>query len=168
MPYQANTHHTLKQTYRSTPSDNHHLFKRSSLSPSPLLTPQTTAHLPYHIPPWPTHKTHTHQTSSALSPQASHTQHQHKPTLMHHPKDNKQMTKTTLTNTTQPPQHPSHNICHKYNQNSYTLQYKYNQTNTYINNIATTSHPMPLLFHTEINPAIMDLLLQRGNQSRHR
>ena len=85
------------------------------------------------------------------------------------------MTKTTLTNTTKPPQHPSHNTSHKHNQNSYTLQHKHNQTNTIkpkhittsTNNIATTSHPMPLLFHKEINPAIMELLLQHGNQSRH-
>ena len=82
---------------------------------------------------------------------------------MHHPKDNNQITKTT-----QPPQHTSHNTRHKYNQNSYTLQHKYNQTNTSTYNIATTSHPMALLFHKEINPAIMELLLQRGNQSRHR
>ena len=50
IPYQPNTHHILKHKYRSTPSDNHQPFKCSSPSPSPLLTPQTTAHLPYHIP----------------------------------------------------------------------------------------------------------------------
>ena len=172
MPYQPNTHHVLTRTYRSTPSDNHPPFKRSSSTP--LLTPP----LPNHIQSRPIHKTHTdttNQPSSALAPQASHTHHQHKPTLMHHVKNNNQMTKTTLTNTTQPSQHPSHNTRHKHNQNFYTLQQKHNHTNAIkpqqltisTNNIATTLHPMPLLFHKEINPAIMELLLQRSNQSRH-
>ena len=81
MPYQTNTQDTLKHTYRSTPSGNHHPFKRSSPSPSPspLLSPKTTSHLPYNIPPRPTYKTHTdttHQTSSALAPQAYYTHHQ--------------------------------------------------------------------------------------------
>ena len=165
MPYQPNIHHTLKHTYRSTLSNNHHPFKRISLSPSSssLLTHQTTDHLPYHIPSRLTHRTHTDTTpqpASALAPQASHTHHQHKPTLMHHAKDNNQITKTTLTNTTQPPQHPSHNTRHKHNQNPYTLQHKHNQTNTSTNNRDTISHPMPLLFQNEINPAIMELLLQ--------
>ena len=86
---------------------------------------------------------------------------------MHHVKNNNQMTKTTLTNTTQTPQHPSHNTRHKHNQNSYILQHRHNQTSTIkpqdittsTSNIATTSHPMPLLLHKEINPAIMELLL---------
>ena len=169
MTYQPNTHHTLKHTYRSTPSDNHHPSKRSSpLSlPSLILTPQITTHLPYHIPSRPTHKTHTGTTHKLLAPKASHTHHYHKPTLMHHAKNNNQMTKTTLTNTTQPPKHLSHNTRHKHNQNSYILQHRHNQTSTIkpqdittsTNNIATTSHPMPLLLHKEINPAIMELLL---------
>ena len=74
---------------------------------------------------------------------------------MHHAKDKNQINKTTLTNITQPLQHPSHNTRHKHNQNSYTLQHKHNQTSTSTNNIATTSHPMPLLIHKEINPAII-------------
>ena len=131
-------------------------------SPSPTL--QTTAHLPYHIPPQPTPKfltNTTHQSSSTSAPQASHTHQQRKPTLI---------------NTTQLPQHPSHNTRHKHNQNLNTLHHRHNQTNTIkpqhittsTNNIATTSHPMPLLFHKEINPAMMEVLLQRGNQSRYR
>ena len=161
--YQRNTHHTWQHTHRSTPSDNHHPFKHSSptSSPSPLLTPQTTAHLPYHIPSQPTQKTltnTTHQPSSTSASQASNTYQQCKPTLI---------------NTTQPLQHPSHNTRHKHNQNFNALQHRRNQTNTIkpqhittsTNNIAPTSHPMPLLFHREINPAIMGLLLQRGNPS---
>ena len=72
-PYQPSTHHTSQHTHRSTPSDNHHPFKRSSpsCSPSPLITLQTTAHLPYHIPSQPIHKTltnTTHQSSSTSAP----------------------------------------------------------------------------------------------------
>ena len=100
-------------THRSTPLDHHHPFKHSSPSPSssPLVTPQTTAHLQYHIPSRPIHKTltnTTHQPSSTSAPQAFHTHHQHKPTLMHHAKHNNQITKPSLTNTAQPPQHPYH------------------------------------------------------------
>ena len=165
-PYQPNTHHTSQYTHRSTPSDNHNPFKHSSTSslPSPLLTLQTTTHLPYHIQSQPIHKTLTntiHQPSSTSAPQASHT-HQH--------------CKPTLINTTQLPQHPSHNTRHKHNKNFNTLQRRPNQTNTInhqhittsTNNIATASPPMPLLFHRDINPAMMELLLQRGKQPRHR
>ena len=150
-------------THRSTPSDNQDPFKHSSPSSSSLfsVTSQTTVYLPYHIPSRPTHKTltnTTHQPSSTSASQTSHTHQQHKPTLMHHLKDKNQMAKTTPTNTTKPPQHPSHNTCHKHNQyynNNNTLQHGHNQTNTIkpqhiitsTNNIATTSHPMPLLFH---------------------
>ena len=147
-PYQRNTHHTSQHTHRSTPSNNHHPFKHSSPSSSPLLTLHTTAHLPYHIPSQATHKiltNTTHQPPSTSAPQASHTHQQRKPTLI---------------NTTQLPQHPSHNTRHKHNQNFNTLLHRHNQTNTIkpqhittsTNNIATTPHPMPLLFHGEINP----------------
>ena len=127
--YQPNTHHTLQQTHRSTPSDNNHPFKHSSpsSSPSPLLTPQTTAHLPYHIPSQPTHKTltnATHQPSSTSVPQASHTHQQRKPTFI---------------NTTKPLQHPSHKVRHKHNQNFNTLQHRHNQTNTIKPEHITTS-----------------------------
>ena len=177
MPYQPNTHHTLQHTYRSTPSEKNHPFKRSSPSSTHLLL--LTPHLPYQRPSWSTHKTHTdttHEPSVALVPQASHTHHQHKPTLMHHTKDKNQMMKTTSTKSTQEPQHPCQDTLNKHNRNSYALQHKHNHTNTikpkHITtsaiNIATTSHPIPLLFHKEINPAIIKLLLQPGNQSRHR
>ena len=65
VPYQPNTHHILKHTYKTAQSDNHHSSKRSSVLP----TLQATTHLPYHIPPRPTHKTHTiitYQTSPIL------------------------------------------------------------------------------------------------------
>ena len=99
VPYQPNTHHTLKHICTSAPSANHHSPKRSS----PLPKPQATTHLPYHIPSRPTHKTQTgitYQTSCTLAPQSLHTYHQHKPTFMHHANNNNQMTETTLTNTT--------------------------------------------------------------------
>ena len=81
---------------------------------------------------------------------------------------------TTFINTTEPPQHPSYNTHHKHNQKFNRLRHRHNQTNTIKpqhiatsnNNIATTLHPMPLLFHREINPAIMELLLQRDSQYR--
>ena len=71
LPYQPTTHHTLKHTYTSAPSTNHHLPKHSSPLLSPLPTPEATTHLPYHIPPRPIHKTLTcitYQTSSTLTP----------------------------------------------------------------------------------------------------
>ena len=77
-PYQTNTHHTSQHTHRSTPSDNHNPFKHSSTSssPSPLLTLQTTAHLPYLSPPRllysPKSQTHTcqhHTTATTPFPQ---------------------------------------------------------------------------------------------------
>ena len=174
IPYQTNT--TLRwntHTYLHHQIKNHRSSKRSSPSPSLLLTPHTTTHLPYHIPSPPTHKTHTgitYQSSSTLAPQSSHTCHQHKSTFMDHTKKGNHITKTTLTNTTQTPQHPFHNTRHKHNQTFYRLQYKHNQTNTIklqhittsTNNIASKSLPMPLLFRKKMNPAIIDLLLQRG------
>ena len=60
---------------------------------------------------------------------------------MHHAKNSNQMTKTTLTNTTQPPQHPSHITSHKHNQTTYRLQHKHNQTNTTKPQHITTSTP---------------------------
>ena len=130
------------------------------------------------MPSRPTHKTHTdvtYQTTSTLAPQSSHTHRQDKPIVMYHANSNNQMTKTTThNNTTQPPQHSSQNIYHKRNQTCYRSHHKHNQTDTIkpqytttsILDIATASHPIPQLFHKEIKPATMDLLMQRGNQSR--
>ena len=101
-PYQPNTHHTSQYTHRSTPSDNHNPFKHSSTSslPSPLLTLQTTAHLPYHIQSQPVHKTLTntiHQPSSTSAPPSF----PYSPTLQTH-------TYQHHTTTTTPfPQHTS-------------------------------------------------------------
>ena len=91
-------------TYAPAPSANHHSSKRSSPS---IGISQATTHLLYHIPFRPTHKIHTgitYQTSSTLFPQSFHTHHQRKPKLTHHLKSNNQITKTTLSNTTQPRQ----------------------------------------------------------------
>ena len=55
------------------------------------------------------------------------------------------------------------------------IHHKHNQTNTIkpqhtiisTPDIAIALHPIPLLFHKEIKLAIMNFLLQRGNQLRH-
>ena len=81
---------------------------------------------------------------------------------MHHAKSSNQMTKTTLTSTTQLLQHP-------------TTHHKHNQTNTikpqhtiiFTPDITTALNPISQLFHKEIKLAIMNFLLQRGNQLRH-
>ena len=77
VPHQPTSHHTLKHTYTSVPSDKHHSSKHSSSLPSPLPTPETIPHLPsYHIPSQRSHKSHTnmtYQTSSFLAPKSSHT-----------------------------------------------------------------------------------------------
>ena len=155
-PYQPNTHHTSQHTHRSTPSDNHHPFKRSSpsSSPSPSLTFQTTAHLPYHIPSQPTHKTlrnTTYHPSSTSDPKLLILPNNANPHL------------STKTITIKP---NDHHTKPSPNQNQ-TITIKSQHITTSTNNIATTSYPMPLLFHKQINPAMMELLLQRGNQSRH-
>ena len=111
-PYQTNTHHTSQHTHRFTPSDNHKPFKHSSTSssPSPLLTLQTTAHLPYHVQPQPIHKTLTntiHQPSSTSAPQASHTHQHHKPTLINY---HNTLPTTHVTNTTKISTHYSADI----------------------------------------------------------
>ena len=146
---------------------NYHSSKRRPPSP----TSHATTHLQHNIPSQPTHKTHTnttHLTTFILAPKSSHVHQQYKNTLLHQANDNNQSTKTTHTNTTQPPQHTSHKMHHKRNQTN-TLKPQHTPTST--PDIATLSHPIPQLFHKQINPAIMNLLIQHGNQSiqkRHR
>ena len=164
-PYEPNTH-----IHRNRHTDLHHqiIITHSNIAhPYPHLHSYSHSKLDpiYHTTYHPNQLTKLsqipHQRPSTSAPQTSHTHQQRKPTLI---------------NTTQLPQHPSHNTRHKHNKNFNILQHRHNQTNTIkpqqittsTNNIVTTSHPMPLLFHREINPAMMELLLQRGNQSRYR
>ena len=179
--YQSNTHHTSQHTH----TDLHHqimITHSNTAHPNPHLHPYSHPKLQpiYHNTHPPDHFTkpskiphiNLHLPQPPRFPYSATTQTH----TQYHAKDKNQMTKTTPTNTTHPPQNPSHNTRHKHNQNFNTLQHKHNKTNTikpqYIttstNNIATTSRPMPLLFHRKTNPAIMELLMQGGNQSRHR
>ena len=107
IPNPSILHHTKHSSCITTHTGVHHQTITFTL------TLQTTAHLPYHVPSQPIHKTltNTTQPSSISAPQASHTH---------------QQRKFTLINTTQLPQHPSHNTRYKHNQNFNTLQRRHN------------------------------------------
>ena len=161
---QSNTDHTLKCTHAST--INYHSPK-CRLSPP---TTHTTINLQHHMPFQPTHKAHTaatHLTTYTAALKSSHVHQQYKHTLTHHTKNN-QSIKTIHINTTQPPQHTFHKIHHKRNQaNTLKPQHR----TIFTPNIVTVSHPIPQLFHQQIKTAIINLLIQHGNQStqkRHR
>ena len=126
---------TLTYTPNYSPSTIPHTISTNSQNSYKYHT-QTLIYLsPPSFPYSPTMQTHTYQHHpTTTTPFRQHTS-QTQPKFQHI------TTQTKQTNTIKP-QHIT----------------------TSTNNIATTSHPMPLLFHRQINPAMMELLLQRGNQ----
>ena len=93
----------------------------------------TTYHLDQSINPYKYHIPNFIHFSPSIFPYSPPTQNH----ICTYAKNKNQMTKTTLTNTTQPPQHLFHNMHRKHNQTSYRLQHKHNQTNT-------TTPPLPM------------------------
>ena len=86
-PYQPNTHHTSQHTHRSTPSDNHHPFKHTftlMLTFTLNHTPNNSSSTIPHTIPTNSQNSHKYHTPIFiyLSPQASHTHQQRKPTLI--------------------------------------------------------------------------------------
>ena len=186
--HHPNTHHASKRTYTHVPLTNYH----SSKHRSPLPTAHTATHRQHQISPQSTHITHTYPTHSITSTEAnklSHAYQKHYHTLthhtdnktqgdtshlttsnsyrksphvfrqyshMHHTNNNNQQTKTTPSNIKQQPQQTSHNLT-----NILTPQH----TTTSIPNIATLPQPTPQSFHTQINPAMMHLLIQHSNRT---
>lgn len=107
----------------------------------------------------------THLTASTVAPKSSHVHQQYKHTLPHHANNNNQSIKTIQTNTTQPPQLFSHKIHHKRSQtNTQKLQHTTNSTPSR----ATVSYLIPQIFHQQINPGIINHLIQHGNKSPHK
>ena len=134
---------------------NYHLLKYRS-------TPSTTnsaTHPHYQILFQPTNKickTITHPTTSLIAPRPSNTHRQHKHTSTHHANHNNLATKTMHTNTTQPPQQTSHKLRQNCRQPN-TIHPQHTAT--------SLSHPIPQLFHRQIIPDIINLILQRSNQA---
>ena len=150
-------HHHLTLIYPSTDRQHPHSMLQPICNtiyyPNKLIKPPTNT---------------THITTSTLASKSSHVHQQYRPTITHHENNNNQSTKTTKTNTTQRPQHNSHKIHHERNQTN-TLKPQHTTTST--PNMATVSHFILQLFHKQINPTILNLLIQHGNQSvrkRHR
>ena len=159
--HHPNTHHASKRTYTHAPLTNYHSSKHRSPPP----TAHTATHRQHQISPQSTHITHTYPTHLITSTEANLTtsnSYQKSPhafrqySHMHHTNNNNQRTKTTPSNIKQQPQQTSHNLT-----NILTPQH----ITASIPNIATLPHPTPQLFHTQINPAMMHLLIQHSNRT---
>ena len=90
---------------------------------------------------------------------------QHKPTLTCHTDNNHHNTTTMHTNITHLTQQTNHKIPNTRNQ---TITSKPQHTSTSTPSTITVLHPISQLFHKQINPIIMNLLVHHSNPLQHK
>ena len=164
LPHQPKITKTLKGTYAHWPSTNWLSSKGTTfLSASHDATYQhhhTTIQVTIITP-----ADSTKQITNISALQSTCIYQQHKPTLTCHTDNNHHNTTTIHTNITHLTQQTNHKIQNTRNQ---TITSKPQHTSTSTPSTITVLHPIPQLFHKQINPIIMNLLVHHSNPLQHK